>query len=277
MMAEYGSNLDGKANFGTGGGGAGVTSVHKNVVPLPNATFRYEGWAAATGAVTEIRVLMVTKHTVGSYTALFTNEATGNTMLVGATYSMAGVTAGLVETLTLTGVAGDLQFTSGDKWSVEFTSDNPGFDGDGIYFDILWGNDPAAFSVPAAPDDDFTLSMVVSPGNTVNELFFAPYALTLVGARAYCESGATSAGGLYTLAVEDIDLANNLLAAATFNMETPGAGGSLLPATLTTVPLTGTTANLDLAPGTRVRIRLVSDNADLVATGVRVQLLFRGQ
>ena len=126
----------------------------------------------------------------------------------------------------------------------------------------------------ALPDDLHQTEMVVSPGNTVNAYFFAPYALTVVGVKVYSHSGALSAAGVYTLAVEDIDNSNNLLSAATFDMET---SGSLPAATLTTVPLTATTADLDLAAGTRVRIQLLSDNADLVADGVYFQLIYRGQ
>jgi hypothetical protein len=120
------------------------------------------------------------------------------------------------------------------------------------------------------PTDDRTRSIAVSPSNTVNEYFFAPYALTIVGVRAYCHSGVTTAGA-YTLAVEDIDGSNNLLSAATFDLT------ALVAATLTTVGLTATGADLDLVAGTRVRCQFISDNADLVAEGVYFQLLFRAQ
>ena len=156
---------------------------------------------------------------------------------------------------------------------MEFASDDPGFDGSGIYFDILWGAD-GSVTIPAAPDDDHQFEVTVSPANTVETFFFVPYACTVVEINAYCESGAVSAGGAYTLAVEDADLTNNLLSAATFDMET---SGSLPAATLTSVPLTGTAANLDLAKGTRVKFTLVSDNADLVASGVYAQLIYRSQ
>lgn len=129
-----------------------------------------------------------------------------------------------------------------------------------------------ALAVRANLEDDHTTSIAVSPGNTVNEYYFAPYTMTLVGVNAYCHSGASSAAGVYTLAVEANG--NNLLSAATFDMETTG---SLPAATLTAVPLTGTTANLDLNQGVRISIQLVSDNADLVAEGVYIQLLFKAQ
>jgi hypothetical protein len=51
----------------------------------------------------------------------------------------------------------------------------------------------------------------------------------------------------------------------------------LAVATLTPMTLTATTADLDMATGTKMRIRLVSDNADLVASGVYVQLIYRSQ
>jgi hypothetical protein len=258
------------------GGGSANPFIHKNVTPLPSNTWRYDGWAPFDGTVQNIRVYMATKHTTGpaTYEATFTNEATGQTMLTGATFDMDALTAGTVTDLTLTGVPADLAFSAKDEWSVEFASTDPGFDGDGIYFELVWAADPASGGVPLpAPNDSDQFPMAVSPNNVVLQTFFAPYDLTVVEINVYCESGASSALGVYTLAVDDIDLANNLLSAATFDMETP----NLPAATLTVVPLTGVAANLDLAKGTRVRFTLTSDNADLVASGLYLQIIYRSQ
>lgn len=130
---------------------------------------------------------------------------------------------------------------------------------------------------PPVPSDSYSTSMAVSPGNTVNEFFFVPYDITLEEVNVYCDSGASSAAGIYTLAVEDIDGSNNLLSAATFNMETPGSGGSLSAATLTSVSLTATSADLNMTKGTKIRVQLVSSNIDLIADGVYIQLIYRSQ
>jgi hypothetical protein len=265
------ASLDGGAWEDLGGGG--TPFIHKNVPSLPNNTYRYEGWAPVNAVVTAIHVYMDVKNTMGNYTATFTNEATAATMLVGASFDMnsGSLVAGTPLSLPLTGTPADLNFAAEDQWSVEFASDDAGFDGSGIYFDIVWGtSDVIAFS--AVPDDDSQFEMAVSPGNTINTYFFAPYNITIVAVKVYCHAGATTAG-VYTLAVEDIDGANNLLSAATEDMTT----ATLPAATLTPLALTGTAANLDLATGTRVRLQLVSDNGDLVASGVYVQILFRSQ
>lgn len=122
----------------------------------------------------------------------------------------------------------------------------------------------------AAPDDSYTMDVVVSPNNTVTNFFFAPYNLTLVKAKVYAHVAPTTAG-TYTLTLTDEDAANNLLAAASFDMT------SLVAQTLTTLTLTGTTANLDMSEGTRIKYSLASDNGDLVAGGVYIQLIFRSQ
>jgi len=253
------------------GGGGGSPFIHKNVPPLPNNTFRYEGWTPIDAVVGDISVRMDSLNTMGNYTATFTNVTTGNTMLAAASFDMNTLVAGAVTPLTLTGTVGDLTFSAGDEWAAEFTSDDLGFDGSGIYFSILFGT-TGSISITGAPDDDHQFEVTVFPNNTINTLFFAPYNCTIVGINAYCESGATTAG-VYTLADEDIDATNNLLSAATFDMTTP----NLPAATVTPVTLTGTTANLDLAAGTRVRFQLASDNADLVASGVYLQIIFRSQ
>ena len=252
-----------------GGSGGGSPFVHKNVPQLPTNTFRYEGWVPIAAVVGGISVAMETVNTQGNYTAVFTNETTGNTMLIGASFDMNTLVAATVTDLTLTGTLSDLTFAAGDQWSVELTSDDLAFDGTGIYFSILFGT-TGSIVISGAPDDDHQFEMTVFPNNTINTLFFAPYNLQLVEVLVYGQTTPTTAG-VYTLAVEDIDNSNNLLGAATFDMT------SLAAATLTTLTLTGTAGDLLLAKGTRIRLQLVSDNADLVASGVYAQLIYRSQ
>jgi len=121
-----------------------------------------------------------------------------------------------------------------------------------------------------APDDNHQFEATVFPGNTINSLWFAPYDCEVVGVRVYGQTSPTTAG-VYTLAVEDLDASNNILSVATFDLT------SLTAATLTTVALTGTGADLLLSAGTRVRFQFVSDNGDLVATGLYTQIIYRSQ
>ena len=309
---------------------------HKNIPAIPNDTVRYRGWATVSSELIAVRIYMQSPHTVGTYELVVTNEATGNTVLAVDPTVLAPVAA-TVTPVALTAAPADLSFVALDRWTIALTSDDPGFDGSGIYVELLFntasgggvisdwattllvgnisggtnpiitagdiiefGSSPAAVVAPASTGrirynqsttvfevsvdtgpwtaisapDDHQFEMAVSPGNTIETYFFAPYDLTLVEINAYCESGALSALGGYLLSVEDSDLANNLLSAATFDMETTG---SLPAATLTSVPLTGTVADLDMAKGTRVKTTLASNNADLVASGVYLQLIFRSQ
>jgi hypothetical protein len=251
------------------GGGGGSPFIHKNVPTLPNNTFRYEGWVPISAVVGDISVAMATVNTQGTYQATFTNETTGQTMLIGADFAMNGLAAGTVTPLTLTGTLADLTFAAGDQWSVELTSDDLSFDGVGVYFSILFGTD-GVIVITGAPDDDHTVEMTVFPNNTVDTSFFAPYGMELVAVKVYSAVVPTTAG-VYTLSVIDVDNANNLLSTATFDMTT------LAATTLTAMTLTGTVADRDMATGTQMRIRLVSDNVDLVASGVYAQLIYRSQ
>lgn len=255
-------------DIGTGSGG-GTPFVHKNIPVVANDSVTYNGWIPVAAVATDISVMMTNVNTQGNYTAVFTNEATGNTMLAAASFDMNTLAANTVTSLTLTGTPADLTFAAGDAWSVTMTSDDPAFDGSGVYFSILWGT-AGALTITAAPDDDHQFEMAVSPGNTVSTNIFAPYNMTLVAAKAYVETQPTTAG-TYTLAIQDADSANNLLSTATVDMT------SFLSGTFNTLTLTGTTANLDMSLGTRIQVTLDSDNADLTGSGVYIQLIYRSQ
>lgn len=253
------------------GGDGGSPFVLKNVPNLPNNTYRFEGWAPIDATVTDISVYMATVNTQGNYTAVFTNETTGFSMLVGANFDMNTLVAGTVTSLPLTGTASDLTFSAGDQWSAEFISDDLSFDGDGTYFSILFGT-ASTIIIPAGPDDNDQFEMTVSPANTINTYWFAPYNVEIAQINVYSHTGMTTSG-VYTLSVTDIDNSNNILATATFDMTT----ATLPAATLTPLTLNGTLTNLLLLKGTRVRFQLVSDNGDLTGSGVYVQIIYRSQ
>ena len=256
------------ADIGTGSGGGGSPFLIKNVPVLPNNTYRFEGWVPIGAVVSDISVRMDVLNTQGNYTAIFTNETTGQTMLVGASYDMNTLVMGAVTSLSLTGTAADLTFSAGDEWSAEFISDDLLFDGDGIYFSMLFGTE-ATVTVSGAPPDDHQLEVTVFPANTINTLFFPPYDCTVTDIKVYGEVTPTTAG-VYTLAVEEVSSSNNLLGAATFDLT------GLPPTTLVSAALTGIPANLQLTEGSPVQLQFVSDNADLVASGLYAQIIYIG-
>lgn len=126
--------------------------------------------------------------------------------------------------------------------------------------------DGGAWSDVGLDSDQFAMAVV--PDDIVHSLWFAPYNSEVLEIKVYGATTPTTVG-TYTLAVEDMTATNNLLSAATFDMT------SLVPETLTDLALTATTANLTLPKGTRVRFRLVSDNADLAASGIYLQIIYR--
>ena len=278
------------------GSGASIAPVvyHKNFPEVPNDTVRYRGWAPVASVLLAVRVYMQTVNTQGNFTLTVTNNATGNTALSAASFDMNTLAGATPTTVALTGVTADLTFATLDRWTIELISDDPAFDGNAIYVSLVFntatasgpvvedlattlltGNITAGTDIVLTIGDliigetgHYTTDLVIAPNQTSTHFFFAPSDITIIGVKVYADATPTTAG-TYTLAVADADLANNLLTAATEDMT------ALVAATLTTLTLTGTAANLDVVEGTKISFTLVSDNADLVATSVYAQLLFR--
>ena len=113
----------------------------RDVPPGPNTTVIQRGWASCAGRIEGIRVFMQTVNTQGNYTATFT-KVTGTfpgSLLTTSTFNMNSLSAATVTDLDLTTLTSRKYFEQGDQWSAEFTSDDPNFDGTGIYFEILIG------------------------------------------------------------------------------------------------------------------------------------------
>ena len=265
---EFEVSVDGGPWSGIGSGGGGSPFIHKNVPPLPGNTYRYEGWTPIDAVVGDISVAMATVNTQGTYQATFTNETTGQTMLVGPDFAMNTLVAGVVTSLSLTGTVADLTFSAGDEWSVEFISDDLSFDGVGVYFSILFGAD-STITVSGSPPDDDQFEVTVFPNNTANHLFFPPYDCTVTAIKVYGQTTPTTAG-TYLMSVKNLDSAANLLSLAAFDLT------GLPPASLTDAGLTLFPANLQVPEGTPVRFQFISDNADLVASGLYAQIIYIG-
>ena len=83
---------------------------------------------------------MQTVNTQGNYTVVF-SKVTGTspgTLLTTANFDMNTLVAATVTDLPVTTFITRQYFDQGDQWSVEFTSDDLNFDGEGIYFEILF-------------------------------------------------------------------------------------------------------------------------------------------
>jgi hypothetical protein len=109
-----------------------------NIPEAPNDTIQVRGWAAFACTLVKAKVYSAVVNTVGAYTLTITNNTTGQTVLNAASFDMNTLTADTVTDLTLTSTSADLSFDENDRWTVALTSDNAGFDGSGIYVDLLF-------------------------------------------------------------------------------------------------------------------------------------------
>ena len=142
-----------------GGSSSGIVDFHKDVPATPGSTVQYRGWVPVTAELQAVRVYMQVPNTVGTYTVSVTNEATGMTCLTAGSFNMNTLVAATVTSLTLTGVPADLAFAALGKWTVSFTSGNPGFDGSGIYFELQF-----AFGSTGITGQDLATTLLL--GNT---------------------------------------------------------------------------------------------------------------
>lgn len=120
--------------------GGAFLIYHEDTLPAPNTVVNYRGWAPATCTLLAVRVYMQTVNTVGNYTIAIQNEATASSVLAAASFDMNTLVAATVTALSLTATLPDLDFVPLSKWTVTLTSDNPGFNGDGIYFELQFAN-----------------------------------------------------------------------------------------------------------------------------------------
>jgi hypothetical protein len=106
-----------------------------------------------------------------------------------------------------------------------------------------------------------------SPGNTINERMFRPFAITITGVGIYAHTVGTTAGTyLFYFGKDNHPTAGtNLLNAASLDPT------SLTPATLTAAVLTSTTADRNIPASTVVNLQFASNNVDLTGfTGIKV-------
>ena len=130
------------------------------------------------------------------------------------------------------------------------------FDGSGVL--------PATVETNAKKIDDTlaeldknVVAVPLTANGTARVYLPKPVARTIAGIRAKRHTALASAGGTILLSVLDGD-GNTLISAANIDAEA-------LTTSYVAQTLTGTPANLDIAAGEPVEIRLVSNNAD--ATG----------
>lgn len=134
-----------------------------------------------------------------------------------------------------------------------------------------WANDQnanfqAIEAALGAVEFSETLSVPVTPNVTTTLLWFAPVGLTVVALYLWATTAPASAAGDYTFAATGAG--NNLLSAATFDLETLVSGVRSSPG------LTATTANLTLAAAAKVQFDFVSNNVDLTGANLFVQVVY---
>jgi hypothetical protein len=112
---------------------------HQNMPEVPNDTVEYRGWAPEACTLVSVRAYMETINTQGTYTLAVTNNGTGNSCLVAATFNMNALSAAdTVDDLTLTATGADLVFAAKGRWTIALVSNNAAFDGVGIYIELVF-------------------------------------------------------------------------------------------------------------------------------------------
>lgn len=109
-----------------------------NIPEAPGDTVEFRGWAAFPSKLIKAKVSCTTVNTVGNYTLTVTNNATGNTMLSGASFNLNNLQPNAVTNLTLTGVSNDLNLSENDRWTISVASNDAGMDASGIYVDLVF-------------------------------------------------------------------------------------------------------------------------------------------
>lgn len=145
---QWEQSINGGAYSALGGGGSsgGLLEYHQDIPAAPNTTVLYRGWVPVTSELQAIRVYMQTVNTVGAYVLTVTNEGTGNPCVLGTTYNMNTLASASVTSVPLTAVPADLQFAAQGRWTIALTSNNPGFDGTGIYVELQFAHGAAGLS-----------------------------------------------------------------------------------------------------------------------------------
>lgn len=122
--------------------------------------------------------------------------------------------------------------------------------------------DVTALGVPQTS----VFSVTIAPADTIQQLWFAPFDLTVTGIKLYAATAPSSPGGtyLFTAGVG----ATNLLSPASFSLET------LVSATLTSMTLSAVAGALNRSTGDVFTFSFASNNADLEGAGLYMQLIY---
>ena len=129
-------------------------------------------------------------------------------------------------------------------------------------------DDNTSFELGANTTYTQEYSFPESPGNTINERMFRPFAITITSIQIYAHTVGTTAGTyLFYFGSETWpEVAGTNLRAGS-----PAQPTALTPATITNLPLTATTADRDIPANTVVNLQFASNNVDLAGfTGIKV-------
>jgi hypothetical protein len=113
---------------------------HFPMGPIPASVAVYNGWASAASTLVGVSVFMGTVNTQGNFTFGVANVATAGTPLLGGgVFDMNTLAAGVVTTIPLKAAGDpDLSFAAQGRWDVNLDSDDAGFDGGGVYIELIF-------------------------------------------------------------------------------------------------------------------------------------------
>lgn len=110
---------------------------HKDIPAAANAIVEYSGWVPEASTLISIRVSMQTLNTQGNYTLSVQNKETSEELISGGPFDMNTLVADTVTDLTVD-VSATLDFASSERWKIILESDDAGFDGEGIYVELVF-------------------------------------------------------------------------------------------------------------------------------------------
>ena len=111
-----------------------VDDQRVNLPEAPNNTVEYIGWNRADADIISASVYCDTVNTNGSLTLNLINlNAVGAPSCFSTPYNMNGLSPQTVTTIPLSGTPSDLQFSAGDPWRLEISSNDPAMNAQGIY------------------------------------------------------------------------------------------------------------------------------------------------
>lgn len=110
---------------------------NRDIPAAPNQIIEYHGWVPTDSTLIAIRTSMQVVNTQGNYTLSVQNVETSEELINSGPFDMNTLIADTITQMTLDNSA-TLVFSSTERWLITLESDDAGFDGEGIYVELVF-------------------------------------------------------------------------------------------------------------------------------------------